>query len=351
MRKYALPVIGTVAGLAALYALGMWFFLWRFEVSTDDAYVQADIAAIAPKLSGYVASINVTDNQRVRLGDVLLELDTSDIRPRVDQAAALVASRKAGVVNAQAKLKLQQSVIAQANAAIASAAADAVRSRKDIERYRALAHKGWVSRQRLELAHADATKADAGTERARASFEAERAQIPVIESALQQAEADLKQAEAQLALAQADLANATIRAPFDGIVGNRTVQDGQFVRAGAQVMAVVPLPDVYVVANFKETQIAHMVPGQPVRLAIDALPDADLKGHIESFAPASGSLFSLLPPENATGNFTKVVQRIPVRIRVEGKPDELALLRAGMSTAVTVDIRDKPKSDAIEAAK
>ena len=155
----------------------------------------------------------------------------------------------------------------------------------------------------------------------------------------------------KLALAKADLANATVRAPFDGVVGNRTVQNGQFVRAGVQVMAVVPLPDIYVVANFKETQIAHMVPGLPVRLSIDALPDVDLKGHIESFAPASGSLFSLLPPENATGNFTKVVQRIPVRIRVEGKPNELALLRAGMSTAVTVDIRDKPKSDAIEAAK
>lgn len=351
MRKYALPVIGTVAGLAALYALGMWLFVWRFEVSTDDAYVQADIAAIAPKLSGYVAAIKVTDNQRVRAGDVLVELDTSDIKPRVDQAAALVESRKAGVANAKAKLNLQQSVIGQANAAIASAEAEGVRSRKDIERYRALAGKGWVSRQRLELAIAEASKADAGTDRARAALEAERAQVPVIESALQQAEADLKQAEAQLALAQADLANATLRAPFDGVVGNRTVQDGQFVRAGVQVMAVVPLPNVYVVANFKETQIQSMVAGQAVRLDVDALPGVDFKGTIESLAPASGSLFSLLPPENATGNFTKVVQRIPIRIRVEGTADELARLRAGMSVAITVDVRDQPKTESQQVVK
>ena len=344
MRKYILPVFGGVALLVALYVGVMWLTVWRFEVSTDNATVQADIAAIAPKISGYVAAIHVTDNARVKAGDVLLEIDISDIRPRVDQAAALVEVRKAAIANGEAKLKLQRSIIAQAGASVASAGADADRMRKDVARYGALSKRGWVSRQRMELARADTAKADAAVANARAGLDAQRAQLPVLESALTQARAELKQAEAQLASARADLANATIKAPFDGIVGNRTVQGGQLVRAGAQVMAIVPLPSVYIVANFKETQIEGMAAGQAAQISIDALPDLDLTGRIESFAPASGSLFSLLPPENATGNFTKVVQRIPVRIRVEGRAGDIAQLRAGLSATVTIDIRDKPKS-------
>jgi membrane fusion protein (multidrug efflux system) len=352
MRKYALPVLGTIAGLTALYVVAMWLAVWRFEVSTDDAYVQADIAAIAPKLAGYVEKIAVEDNQRVKAGDILLTLNTSDIKPKVEQAAALVEARKAAVENTDAKLKLQRSVIHQADASLASAKADAERTRKDIARYRRLAAQGYVSKQRLEIARADTAKADAATERARAALEAERAQVPVIESSRAQAAADLKQAEAQLALAQADLDNATLRAPFDGIIGNRTVQTGQYVRAGVQAMVVVPLPAVYVVANFKETQIGGMSVGQPARISVDALPDVDLTGRIESFAPASGALFSLLPPENATGNFTKIVQRIPVRIRVEGEPEVIARLRAGMSVGVTVDVRDAPKpNEPLQVAK
>lgn len=351
MRKYVLPAIGMAAGLAALYALVMWLTVWRFEISTEDAYVQADIAAIAPKLAGYVASIKVTDNQRVRAGDVLLELDKSDIQPRVDQAIGLVEARKAAVANIDAKLGLQQAVIRQASASVAGANADAERNRRDIVRYRDLAKRGFVSQQRLELARADTGKANAEIEKSRAALDAERHQIPVMESSRAQAVAELKQAEAQLALAQADLNNATLRAPFDGVVGNRTAQQGQFLRAGVQVMAVVPLPAVYVVANFKETQIGGMAPGQVVHVSIDALPDLDLTGRIESFAPASGALFSLLPPENATGNFTKIVQRIPVRIRLEGKPAQFALLRAGMSVGVTVDLREAAKSDAQQVSK
>jgi membrane fusion protein (multidrug efflux system) len=287
----------------------------------------------------------------VKAGDVLVELDASDLKPKVDQAAALVEARKAAVANAEAKLQLQRSVIAQAQAQTQSASAEATRMRRDVARYGTLSKKGWVSSQRMDLARADTAKADAAVANARAGLEAQRAQMPVLESALVQSKAELKQAEAQLASAEADLANATLKAPFDGVVGNRTVQGGQFVRAGVQVMAVVPLPAVYVVANFKETQIEDMVPGQPARIAVDALPGLELKGHIESFAPASGSLFSLLPPENATGNFTKVVQRIPVRIRVEGEANEIALLKAGLSATVTVDIRDKPKDTSQTVAK
>jgi membrane fusion protein (multidrug efflux system) len=351
MRKYILPVIGGLAGAAALYVAVMWLFVWRYQVSTDDAYVQADIAAIAPKLAGYVRVIHVSDNQAVKAGQVLLELDTSDIAPKVDQAAALVETRNAAIANVDARLKLEQSVVRQAEASLESANADASRMRADITRYSKLASRGWVSRQRLEQARADIGKADAAVDKARAALEAERAQVPVIETSRKQAEGDLKQAEAQLVLARTDLANATLRAPFDGVVGNRTAQVGQYIRAGVQVMAVVPLPAVYVVANFKETQIGEMKLGQAVEISVDALPNIDFKGEIESFAPASGALFSLLPPENATGNFTKIVQRIPVRIRVEARTEDLARLKAGMSVGVTVDLRGSVKTETARASQ
>lgn len=351
MRKFVLPIIGGLAGLALLYAAGLWLFVWRFQVSTSDAYVQADIAAIAPKLSGYVRAIKVTDNQIVKTGDVLVEIDTSDIQPRVDQARAVIESKKAAIANADAKLALEQALIRQAKATVASAQSESARSRADIVRYQRLAAHGWVSRQRLETARADSGKADAATENARAALDAQFKQVPVLETARTQAVADLKQAEAQLALAQADLDNATLRAPFDGVVGNRTVQSGQYLRAGVQVMAVVPLPAVYIVANFKETQIGSMAAGQKVTVDVDALPDLDFEGRVESFAPASGALFSLLPPENATGNFTKVVQRIPVRIRIEGKTESIARLRAGMSVSATVDLRDPASDGKAQAAK
>lgn len=340
MRKYILPIIGSLAGLAIIVTAAMWIFVWRFQVSTQDAYVQADIAAIVTKLPGYVASIKVTDNQRVKAGEVLLELDTSDIKPKTDQASALVDSRKAAVTNIQAKLKLQQSIIQQAQAGVEGARADAERARADASRYQTLADKGIVSKQRFDIAHSDIARADAALARADAALQAERDQVAVLASALKQADADLKQAEAQLALTQADLANATIRAPFDGVVGNRTVQPGQYVRAGFQLMAVVPLPSVYVIANFKETQIEGMTIGQKADVSVDALPNGSYTGEIESFAPASGSLFSLLPPENATGNFTKIVQRIPVRIKLGGAIEQLAKLKAGMSVGVTIDLRE-----------
>jgi membrane fusion protein (multidrug efflux system) len=344
MRKFVLPAVGGLAAIAIVYAAAMWLFVWRFQVSTQDAYVQADIAAIVTKLPGYVSSIKVQDNQTVKAGEVLLELDPADLRPKVDLASAVLESRKAAITNLEAKLKLQQSVIKQAEAGLSSARSDADRARSDAERYKALSEKGVVSKQRYETAHSDISRADAAVLKTQAAVQAERDQVGVLDSTRAQAVADVKQAEAQLAQANADFANATIRAPFDGIVGNRTVQTGQYVRAGLQVMAVVPLPAVYVVANFKETQIQGMTIGQHVDVAIDALSGRVYKGDIESFAPASGALFSLLPPENATGNFTKIVQRMPVRIKLNGNADDLALLKAGMSVSVTVDLRDKPST-------
>ena len=341
MRRYILIGAGALAGIVVLYFGVMWLTLWRFQVSTDNAAVQADIATIAPKLSGYVAEVTVTDNQTVKRGQVLLTLDISDIAPRVAQARATVEAKRAAIKNTDAKLSWQHSMIAQAQASVTSAQADATRGVKDMARYQRLARTGFASGQKLESTRADNERLNAGVSRARAALEAERGQVGVLESSKTQAEAELKEAEAQLALAESDLANSKIMAPIDGVIGNRTVRTGQYVRAGAQVMVVVPLPNVYVVANFKETQIANMRRGQAVDINIDALPGQTFEGHVESFAPASGSLFSLLPPENATGNFTKIVQRIPVKILVGGDVGKVALLKPGMSAVVTIDTRDK----------
>lgn len=346
MGRYILIGVGTATGLAALYVGVMWLTLWRYQVSTDNAAVQADIAAIAAKLSGYVAEVNVSDNQTVQRGDVLMTLDTSDIRPRVDQARATVEAKKAAIKNIEAKLVLQHAMIAQAQASLVSALADAARGAKDMERYQRLARSGFASSQKLDLTRADADRFAAAVAHARAAAEAEHDQIGVLDSSKVQAKADLDAAQAQLALAESDLANAKIVAPIAGVIGNRTVRTGQYVRAGAQVMAVVPLPLVYVVANFKETQISNMRRGQTVQISIDALPGIDFEGRIDSFAPASGSLFSLLPPENATGNYTKIVQRIPVKILVRGEIAKVALLRPGMSAGVVIDTRDRGESDA-----
>jgi membrane fusion protein, multidrug efflux system len=341
LRKYILMGVGAVAGIVVLYVGIMWLTLWRFQVSTDNAAVQADIATIAPKLSGYVAEVTVADNQAVKRGQVLMTLDTSDIAPRVAQARAAVEAKQAAIKNTDAKLSWQRSMIAQAQASLTSAQADATRGTKDMARYQRLARRGFASSQKLENTRADNERLKASVTHARAALEAERGQIGVLESSKSQAEAELKEALAQLALAESDLANAKIMAPIDGVIGNRTVRTGQYVRAGAQVMVVVPLPLVYVVANFKETQIANMRRGQTVAIKIDALPGSDFEGRVESFAPASGSLFSLLPPENATGNYTKIVQRIPVKILVRGDVSKIALLKPGMSAGVTIDTRDE----------
>ena len=347
MRRYILFGVGGIAALAALYVGVMWLTLWRFQVSTDNAAVQAAIATISAKLSGYVAEVNVADNQAVRRGDVLMTLDTSDIRPRVDQARATVDAKRAAIKNIDAKLILQHAMIAQAQASVVSAQADAARGGKDLTRYQQLARRGYASGQKLETTRADADRFSAGVTHARAALEAERDQVGVIETSKLQAQAELEQAQAALALAESDLANAKIVAPIAGVIGNRTVRTGQYVRAGAQVMAVVPLPFVYVVANFKETQVSQMRRGQVAQITVDALPDLPFEGRVDSFAPASGSLFSLLPPENATGNYTKIVQRIPVKIVVEGDIAKIALLRPGMSAVVVIDTRDRGEREPV----
>jgi membrane fusion protein, multidrug efflux system len=351
MRKAALIVF-----LAIVLALGAgsgwyWWTVWRFEQSTDDAYVESDITVISPKVEGYIKEVRVAENQSVKAGQVLFVIDGRDFVAKVAQAEAAVATEEASVATYASKLKSQQAMIAQAAASVQSAAADFNRAQLDYQRYATLVLSDFASRQRFETAQADSRKAAAALEKARAELAAQQTQVGVLQAQKKEEEARLQQARAGLQLARNDLDNTVIRAPVAGVAGNRAGRVGQYVKPGTQLLSLVPLPHVYVTANFKETQLTHMRPGQPAEIAVDAYPDQPLKGRVASFAPASGAEFSLLPPDNATGNFTKIVQRVPVRIALPTTGPLVRLLRPGLSVTVTVDTRAKPADVAGAASR
>jgi len=330
--------------------VGYWWVKGRYIETTDDAYLQSDISIIAPKVAGYVKRIPVVENQHVRTGDVLVVIDDQDFAASVDQANAQAASQEAAIASIDSQLALQESRIAQAHADIAAAEADLAFARSDLGRYRDLVSTGAASRQHFETAEQAERKAIAGCDKAQASLATEEKQIGVLKAQRTQAEANLKEAKATLALRQNDLDNTVIRAPVDGVIGNKGVDVGQYVKAGTQLFALVPDRDVYIVANFKETQIERVRPGQPVEISVDAFPSGRLKGHVESFSPASGAQFSLLPPENATGNFTKVVQRVPIRIALPHNDPLTRKLRPGLSVAASIDTRGGGADSVAETA-
>jgi membrane fusion protein (multidrug efflux system) len=350
MRKPLGGLLLIAVVLVALAGTWYWWRVWRYVESTDDAYVQADISAISPKVEGYVREVRVTDNQQVKAGDVLVVIDDRDFAARVDEARATRDSQRAALAMLDTRRTLQRAVIAETAAAVASAEAELRRSQLELARQRNLAKVDVASRQKFETADADAQKAEAGMVRSRAVLAAARDQLAVLDAERGQDEARLHRAQAALRLAKDQLDDTVIRAPVAGVVGNKGVAVGQLVKPGTLLLAIVPLPRVYVVANFKETQLARMRPGQPVSIAVDALPGRKLRGFIESFAPASGALFSLLPPENATGNFTKIVQRVPVRIALAPGEPLIGALRPGLSAEVEVDTRAAAGFAAAEAS-
>jgi membrane fusion protein, multidrug efflux system len=331
-----LPVVVLAAGVSGGW---YWWNVLRFLQSTDDAYVQSDVSLISPKVEGYIKKVKVADNQEVAEGAVLFVIDDRDFKATVAQADASVATAEATIATYESRLQLQQSMIEQAAASVKSAEADLVREQQDYKRYGALLSTDFASRQRFEQAEADARKGEAAVAKSRAAFAAEQNQLAVLRSQQREEQAKLQQARANLQLAQNDLENTVIRAPISGVAGNRAGQVGQYVKAGTQLLSLVPLSRVYVTANFKETQLTHMRPGQLAEVSVDAYPDLTIDGRIESFAPASGAQFSLLPPDNATGNFTKIVQRIPVRIAIDANDPLRGDLRPGMSVTTTVDTK------------
>jgi membrane fusion protein (multidrug efflux system) len=350
LRK-VLFVILPVALLAAAVSGGWyWWNVLRFQQSTDDAYIQSDITLISPKVEGYIREVRVTDNQEVAEGSVLFVIDDRDFAAKFAQAEAAVAIEEAIIATYENRLKLQQSMIEQAAATVKSAEADLARVQLDHKRYIALVTTDFASRQRFEQAETDARKGEAAVAKSRAAVAAEENQLAVLYSQQREEEAKLQQAHATLRLARHELEDTVIRAPVSGVAGNRAGQLGQYVKAGSQLLSLVPLSRVYVTANFKETQLTDMRPGQLAEVSVDAYPGLALDGRIESFAPASGAQFSLLPPDNATGNFTKIVQRVPVRIALPANSPLTGLLRPGLSVTVTIDTRNAGEGDGLVGA-
>ncbi len=349
LRERILPVVAALVLIGAAGGGWYWWTVGRFIETTDDAYVHSDTAVISPEIEGYVRAVRVVDNQAVRAGDVLLTIDDRDFKARVAAAEADLAAKAAAVQSMAGQITLQRSLIDQAAAAVPRADADLTLARQDHDRYQRLARDDFASEQRLQTATADLKKAEATLAEMQAALASARNQSAVLEAERTKAQALRRQAEASLELAKTDLERTVIRAPEAGVIGNKGVRVGELVRPGDQLMALVPLPQVYVVANFKETQLDRMRPGQPVELEVDALPDSRLTGRVESFAPATGSEFSLLPPENATGNFTKIVQRVPVRIAVPADSPLAGLLRPGLSVVASVDTRTPGETAAADS--
>jgi membrane fusion protein (multidrug efflux system) len=336
----ALAVLGLAAG--AHYGQEYWQN-GRFLVATDDAYVQADNTLIAPRVSGYISQVLITDNQPVKAGQVLARIDDQDFQTALHQAIADRDTAESEIGSIDAQLTLQSSTIEQANQQVTSADAALRFAQQDHTRYDLLSRTGAGTTQSAQQTESLLVQRTAGLLQARAALAAAKQQVDVLQAARVKATAQLEHYRAAEQQARLNLGYTTITAPIDGSVGARSLRVGQYVQAGTQLMAVVPLDAVYIVANFKETQLTRVRPGQPVEISIDTFPDATIRGHVDSVAPATGLQFALLPPDNATGNFTKIVQRLPVKIVLDRRfGDHVAaadLLRPGMSVEPTIDTK------------
>jgi len=337
-QKLFLGMGGFFLAAGLLYAI-LWFTHFRYFQSTDNAYVASDISVISPKVTGYLASVAVTENTYVHKGDVLAKIEPRDFEIALSQAQARVENEKAAIATTVEQIAAAQANADSSDAAVISAQAQAQRARADYARYQKLAKESFASKQKLDSSRAETQSADAALNAARANAASAKAQIAVLRAQKVEAEAQMKQADANLDQAQRDLDYTIIRAPVDGVIGNRHMDVGQLVQPGAQLASLVALPHVYIEANFKETQIEKIRIGQTATIVTDAYPGIEITGTVESFSPASGQIFSLLPAENATGNFTKVVQRVPLRIAVPDDNELSGRLRPGLSVTVTVDTR------------
>jgi membrane fusion protein (multidrug efflux system) len=333
----------VLVGIAALLALAVaaygvhYLLVGRFFVSTDDAYVRANNTMLGARVSGHVAAILPGDNTLVHTGDVIFRLDDGDYRIAVDAARTKIATQQATIDRIGRQVTAQVSAVEQAQANLASAQAGLKRADLDYDRQQTLSTKGFASRATFEQSEAGRDQGQASVKAGQAAFDAARDNVDVTKAQQVEAQAQLAELQTSLAKAERDLEFASVRAPVDGIFSNRLVNVGDFIAVGQRLGNVVPLDDVFIDANFKETQLKRIRPGQPVRISVDAYGHRSFAGVIDSIAAAAGSVFTLLPPDNATGNFTKIVQRLPVRVRVPKDVARQNLLRAGMSVYATVD--------------
>ncbi|HTI19302.1 MAG TPA: HlyD family secretion protein [Trinickia sp.] len=337
-RKRPLLIALVVAlGIAGGAWLAHWWLVGRFVESTDDAYLRADDVAVAPKVSGYVAEVLVAGNQAVSVGTPLVRLDTRQYQASVDEAQATVDAREADLQHAEADLREQHAKVAQAQAEEQVARVALKRADDNVRRYAPLTATGAETAERLADFTSTRDEARATLASNAAAVRSAEAQIAATAAQIAQSRAQVEAARASLQQKQLDLRDTTIYSAIAGRIGDRTVRVGQFVQPGTRLLTVVPVQQLYLEANFKETQVGRMRVGQPATLHVDALGSVELHGVVDSFAPGTGAEFALLPPENATGNFTKIVQRVPVRIRLEAGPETQSVLLPGLSVTVDVD--------------
>jgi membrane fusion protein (multidrug efflux system) len=338
-KQLAFASLGLVVLVGAAWYGNYWWNIGRFIETTDDAYVGGNVTTLSPHVAGFVSKIMVGDNQFVRAGQLVIELDDRDYKANLAHAEAVVQNQTAALANLHAKYALQQSMIEQAEADLAAKRAEAGYARVDATRYHALAVTSYGSLQNDQKAFAADRKAEAAVHSGEALLAAAKQRLTVIDTEIAETQASLAQAQADVHTAELNLGYTKIRSPIDGFVGNRAAQIGAYTTIGTALLSIVPAHGLWVDANFKEDQLARMEPGERVSFVADVLSGRTFTGRVLSLAPATGAIFSVIPPENATGNFTKIVQRVPVRIEVDDGDGTLGLLRPGLSTTVSVDTR------------
>jgi membrane fusion protein (multidrug efflux system) len=330
-----------IGAVIVLVAALIWFVHYqtrgKYLESTDDAYIKADAVTVGPKVSGYVEQVFVADNQDVKAGQPLVRIDSRDYKAQTAQYRAQIDVAKANADNVRAGIREQQAAIDQARAQLASSEADARFAAGEVTRYAPLAASGAETQEKLASLRNQATQAAKTAAANAAALASAERRVASLQAQVRQAQAQGEAAQAQLAAADVDLGSTVVKASVDGRVGDKSVRVGQYVSQGTRMMSVVPVQAIYITANFKETQLGMMRPGQPAHIKVDALSGVELRGHVESVSPGTGAQFSLIPPQNATGNFTKIVQRVPVRIAIDAGPDARRVLVPGLSVEVTVD--------------
>ncbi|UVM06985.1 HlyD family secretion protein [Pseudomonas laurylsulfatiphila] len=334
---FLLMVLLIAGGLFA-----QWFFKGRFYESTDNAYVQGEITRVSSQLGARIDQVLVQDNQHVEKGQLLIKLEGDDFRLAVDRANAALATRQAERLQAQSKLTQQASLIAASEAQVASSQASLGRSQIDLTRAETLRKPGYVSEERVTTLSAESHIARSQVAKAQADAQSQRQQVNALTAEIKRLDAQIANAKTDLAQAELNLTRSEIHAPISGLIGQRAAREGQYVQAGAYLLSIVPDEDIWIQANFKETQIGHMQPGQKAELTFDAYSDTPIEARVDSLFAASGAQFSLLPPDNATGNFTKVVQRIPVKLTFAADNPLRGKIRPGMSVTAKVNIKDAP---------
>ncbi|MDB6049143.1 MAG: transporter [Pseudomonas sp.] len=337
--KRRLFVFLTIVLLIALGFFAQWYFRGRFYETTDNAYVQGEITRISSQLGARVEEVLVQDNQHVEQGQLLVRLDAADFHMAVERSQAMLATHEAERIQAQSKLTQQGSLIASVEAQVSATQATLGRTQLDLNRAETLRKSGYISEERVTTLTADSHIARSQVTKAQADVQGQRQQVVALGAEIKRLDAQIANAKTDLAQANLNLQRSEIHAPISGLIGQRGARNGQYVQVGAYLLSIVPDEDIWVQANFKETQIGHMQPGQPAELTFDAYSDTPIQGKVESLFAASGAQFSLLPPDNATGNFTKVVQRIPVKLTFAADNPLHGKIRPGMSVTVKVKIR------------